>query len=134
VKKKPISEAERRETAEQKAQQKRAQAEAKRQEAENKAAERSEKVFQGMWQQFSDDITTGKAFAYNRLLLNLTKFSTDLVPRYYTAKEYQAAIAEAADYSKSDGKQSAEDPRTLISNWLRGTDDLSRIKLDKAAA
>ncbi len=132
--KKPITEQQRRERAEQKAQQARAREIAEQQKAEAKALANSRLIYQSMWEQFSDDISKGKGYAYGRLLRNLTTFATQLVPSYYTAKEHQAAIAEAAEYSKVDGKQSAEDPRVLISNWLRGTDDLSRIKLDKEAA
>lgn len=134
MKKKPTTVAQRRALAEAKAQQKRAQQIAREQEAEVKAAAKSKEIYQAMWDQFGTDMEKGKSYAYGRLVRNLTTFATRLVPSYYTAKEHQAAIAEAVEYSKTEGKQSAEDPRTLISSWLRGEDDLSRIKLDKAAA
>ena len=132
---KPISEKERRDQAEQKAAEKRARNEVKRQERERAAAERAQTIYQAMWEQFSSDIEDkGKSCAYGRLLKNLTKFATPLVPHYYTAKEHQAAIVEAAEFSKGDGRQSSEDPRQLISSWLRGEDDLSRIPLEKTVA
>ncbi len=132
--KKPITEQQRRERAEQKAQHARAREIAEQQKAEAKALANSRLIYQSMWEQFSDDIAKGKGYAYGRLLRNLTTFATQLVPSYYTAKEHQAAIAEAAEYSKVDGKQSAEDPRVLMAAWLRGDEDLSRIKLEKTAA
>lgn len=132
--KKPKTEKERREAAELKAQEHRAAIIAKQQAAEEEAKKKAQKIYQQMWEQFSADIEKGKSFAYGRLLTNLTAWASRLVPFYMTAKEHMTLVSEAAENSKGEGKQSAEDPRSLISSWLRGEEDLSRIKLDKAAA
>jgi len=87
-----------------------------------------------MWQQFADDWKTGKSLAYSNLLCNLTQWASDLVPTYMTAKEHMSIIGEATEFAKSDGRMRNEDPRELISRWLRGEDDLSRIPLEKSVA
>lgn len=84
-----------------------------------------------MWQQFAEDWKKGKSLAYSNLLCNLTKWASDLVPVYMTAKEHLAIISECTEHAKSAGQSQHEDPRALVSSWLRGEDDLSRIPLEK---
>lgn len=103
-------------------------------ESEARSLAHAKQIYEEMWQQFADDWKTGKSKAYSNLLCNLTKWASDLVPVYMTAKEHMGLIAECTDKAKSDGKVSHEDPREVISRWLRGDDDLSRIPLEKALA
>lgn len=112
-----------------------------RAEAVEKAAEREAKsiahaksVYENMWKQFAEDWKKGKALAYTNLLSNLTFWASDLVPAYMTAKEHMAMIAEATEHAKRDGASAHEDPRQLISSWLRGDSELSRIPLEKQVA
>ena len=134
MKAKPISERERRELAEAKAEEKRLSQAAKKAEKEARALEHAKMIYEGMWQQFAEDWKKGKSLAYSNLLCNLTKWASDLVPVYMTAKEHMQLIGEATEYAKSDGRVSHEDPRELMSQWLREEIDLSRIPLEKVVA
>lgn len=134
MKKKAITEAERRAKAEAKAEKKRVALAAKRAAAEQKALQHAKVIYESMWQQFSEDWKKGKSVAYSNLLSNLTKWASDLVPIYMTAKEHMSLIGEATEHAKTAGQGQHEDPRALVSAWLRGQDDLSRIPLEKAVA
>lgn len=122
MKKKPITEAERREI-----------------EALEVAAAEAHEIkiakdaYANMWDQFAKDSKKSKSNAYANLKENLALLSSFLVPHIMTAKEHMALIAESELHIKGEDGRAQEDPRTLLASWLRGEIDLSRIPLEKVA-
>lgn len=117
--KKPISEAERRQQLIEQAA-----------EVEARKRAKAKQVYDGIWSQFSTDRRKGRSVAYSNLLTNLTTFASDLVPAYMTAKEHLAMIAEAEGFTKGDQQTANDDPKEIMSKWLRGELELSRIALE----
>ena len=88
-------------------------------------------AFASMWDQFSRDRRQNRAMAFANLQQNLAKYSDELVPQYFTAKELLTVVAEIEQYTKADQQSASGDPATLVGAWLRGDVDLSRTHLDK---
>ena len=99
-------------------------------EAEAKKQEEAKAAYDDIWAAFSKDLKKGKSYANANLLDNLTIFASYLVPTVMTAKEHTSLIMELAEKTTGEkGTSSGEDPMDLMSKWLQGSVDLSRIPL-----
>lgn len=134
MKQKPITEAERRQQLEMAAAEKRAQEARERAEAEAEQIEMGKNCYANIWAQFSKDSKKSKSLAYANLKNNLAEFAEFIVPHIVTAKEHMALITDAEKYiTGGDTGHPQEDMPSLMSSWLRGEIELSRIPLEKAA-
>jgi hypothetical protein len=93
--------------------------------------ESAKAVYDSIWAQFAVDRQNNRAQAYAKLQQNFAKFAAQLVPAYMTAKEHVSIIGDIEQYTKGDQQSASGDPQQLISSWLRGESDLSRIPLEK---
>ncbi len=129
----PKTQAQLRQEAEEHAAELRAQRAMEVAEAEAKKQGEAKEAYDEIWRAFSLDLKKGKSYANANLLENLTNFASLLVPIVMTAKEHTSLIMELAEKtSGKEGGTSSEDPITLVSAWLSGKTDLSRIPLEKA--
>jgi HSP90 family molecular chaperone len=131
-KKKPITEAERRQQLEVAAAHKRAEEARMRENAEQEKIQLAMNAYEGIWREFAKNSKKSKSQAYAQLKEDLATFAPELVPVLMTAKEHMSLIAEAETHVKGDGPSSQEDPRSIVSQWLQGKIELSRIPLEKA--
>jgi neutral trehalase len=132
LKKKPKTEAERRQELELAAAQKRAAEQQARTEAEQEQLDLATRAYEGIWREFARNSKKSKSQAYAQLKEDLATFAPELVPHLLTAKEHMSLIAETEQYIKTEGGPQHEDPREIISLWLSGKIELSRIPLEKA--
>jgi hypothetical protein len=95
--------------------------------------ESAKAVYDSIWAQFAIDRKNNRAQAYAQLQQNFAKHAAQLVPAYMTAKEHVSIIGDIEQYTKGDQQSASGDPQQLISAWLRGDADLSRIPLEKAS-
>jgi len=123
-----------REEAEMQAAELRAQRAMEVAEAEAAKQQEAKEAYDDIWAAFSKDLKNhGKSYANANLLDNLTIFASLLVPLMMTAKEHTSLIMDLSEKQTSDkGASHGENPTELVSSWLRGAVDLSRIPLEKA--
>lgn len=93
--------------------------------------ENAKSVYDGIWAEFSRDRKKNRAKAYTNLQQNLALHAAELVPFYMTAKEHVSIIGDIEQYTKSDQQSDSGDPREMVSRWLRGEEDISRVPLEK---
>jgi len=129
---KPKTQADLRAEAEEKAAVLRADKAMKAAEEEAEKLAEAKGVYDDIWMAFSKDLKKGKGFANANLLNNLTEFASYLVPIVMNAKEHTSLIMELAEKMSSEKGHHGENPTELMSKWLRGDIDLSRIPLEKA--
>lgn len=86
-----------------------------------------------IWSKFAENRDKlGCAKAYSRLRHDLAENFDALSPEYMTPKELHSIIESTEQFTKSDrDADNATDPKELVSGWLRGEIDLSRIPLEK---
>ena len=130
MKKKAISDAERRQQLEVEAAQRRAAEMKSRADAEHESIQRAMNYYENTWGDFAKDSKKSKSLAYANLKDNLAEGASFLVPHLMTAKEHMSLIAEAEQHIKGDSQHSQQDPRTLVADWLSGKIELSRIPLE----
>lgn len=88
-------------------------------------------VYDTIWQEFAKDREKNRSIAYANLQRNLAIHAAELVPDYMTAKEHVSIIGEIEQYTKGDAAGERGDPRDIVSGWLRGEMELSRVPLEK---
>ena len=86
-------------------------------------------VFDSLWEQFAADRKENRAIAYTNLQQNLAKNASALVPDYMTAKEHLELVTKVEEWTKGDKQSDSGDPMTMMSDWLQGKVDLSRVPL-----
>jgi hypothetical protein len=92
----------------------------------------AKKAFESIWRKFGENRKKGRTSAFSILLQDLTKHASDLVPYYMTAKEFMGIISEIESHTKGDTATSTnDDPLELMSKWIRGEVQLSKVPLEK---
>ena len=129
----PITEEERREQLERKAELKNARIAAAQIRKENNARENAKEVYTTIWAQFSEDRKKGRAFAYAKLIEGLNKHCSDLVPTYMTDRDRFGIIKEAESFIGENEQSQHESIPEMVGKWLSGEIELSRIPLEKKA-
>jgi hypothetical protein len=99
---------------------------------EAKAASDAKRIYQEIWERFGVNRKRGKSFAYTNLLADYSKYGAVLVPTLMSTKEHMQIIAQIEENIKNEGgTNTQEDARELVSSWLRGERELTRIPFEK---
>jgi hypothetical protein len=109
----------------------RAAAEKARQEEEAEFQRAAKHAFDTIWRRFGKNRKKGRSGAFSTLLQDMTEHAAELVPYYMTAKEFVSIISEIETHTKGEDGRKDGDPRDLVSAWLRGEEDMSRVPLEK---
>lgn len=109
----------------------------KKQEAFDRAMEEAKeqadakRIYREVFERFSENRKRGKSFGYQNLLHDLSKHFAFLVPTIMSHNEMRGWLAECENNIKQESTDTQEDAREVISSWLRGERELSRIPFEK---
>jgi hypothetical protein len=92
--------------------------------------ESAREIYMKIWTQFAVDRKENRATAYVNLQRAFSEHAAELVPAYLTAKEHMTLISDIEQWTKSDKQSESGDPMSLVSDWLNGGVELSRIPLE----
>ena len=99
---------------------------------EAKDQEDAKRIYREIWERFSDNRKRGKSFAYSNMLHDVSKYASFLVPKFMSHKDLMGWQAECEANVKNEGATNTqEDAREVISSWLRGDRELSRIPFER---
>jgi hypothetical protein len=112
----------------------RAEAQLAAAEAEAADVGKARTIYRNIWQQFAEDTKEkGKSAAYVGLKENYALCADDMVPHIMTSGEHMRVISDCDKNISDPSGIAGEDIRDVVSRWLRGDIELSRIPLSEPA-
>src|ERR1700689_3177197 len=87
-------------------------------------------ILDRIWKDFGRDRKKNRSTAFVNLQQAYANNHDAIVPSFATEKEFLAIVVEAEQHTKADQQSDSGAPAELVSAWLRGDTDLSRVRME----
>lgn len=88
-------------------------------------------IYAKMWAQFAHEVKESESRAFANLRENFALHAAELVPDIMTNKDLTDSVEWCQSHVKVDQAEGKSDPLQIISDWMNGITELSRIPMEK---